>query len=1108
MGQYKKHLYGSTLYGEMDVFYGQYITEAFDAEEKFTGAITHNITALLPTTTYRLDTYETTLTGNWTVNASHQATTKSSTDVFTFKASGSVFEVLYKTQQSGPQTIHVELQKKDGTVLYQQDINSYSLATPSIKSYKFPMIPYQMCLVVGRVTTGASYGATLDSIKVVTAKVDVEVRCSPDSTTWSQWEKVSSSYIKESEADLWTLSGISSVVYSGIQFIQGRLTLVTSEEHSAPVVQRVELSSGDSNLRADDGEWLGIVNMAMVATAKGKELKKTVEFQKALRIRWSETVPENTTLTIRSSSSYEGTLFGAISAPYKKDTKRLRLRDGITSHSVRIGPINPIAPRLNGGGKNTKEFWTVKGWTHWEDQSYMPKDETDVTLRYVLSKTSTNVENEANIIQDIGQPAALPEDGQSNALSITPYPFYLTVMMGRGEGKSTPVVDLLNLYCVIDYVEPVTVSNKVISAVDNEATGRLKLQSISDTVYLPPSLQGENVFNTGSISNAPLHYALEDKTARPTDVQLYLLSEENALNKTWQAISASDEIYAQVLMKTPSGKTGVVTHYQYNGGQVQYLKPRTEEMPSDFTPAIRDMTKKYKYYVLNGWPQETHVTQRGQTLADVAAINKTTVAEIEAAMAEQKLMIQYASDGTLVAGKTLYLPNHTLNSSVKTSFLNGTDYTIKSAHNARVDKLDDLTSEKIKIEILTSPSHNFTVWVSEEKIYNGVINYNDIRSNYPRRQFKRTNSSSFERRYVVLNNDTWKNIAAKHDVNLDDLMIANEGVELEIGKQIIIPPNILLPYIEQGVEFDTDNPFEMTIVDNSVHKKDGTPLDKSYIPIDWSAKNPPLSVEYKESTPVTVVVTRGQIANDKDALGHHGVIRIISARRVGGVVDYIPWNTASQTGDYKLDGDYIDWSPAKDTSREPAKDEKYTVTYVYKDVNYVDIKLDTTYVEETGVDIVWRSPETKVLEGMCSPGQDTLIALPTMDTFSGYGQKTVKDYDYIVEDNDLWVETSVVDYNGQPHILGTLKNRNPKENWFPLITPGFYYLKEDEFYLYSETLETPLKQKDIPIAKNVSYVPTEKDMGIQLEPKRSNLVTNSTFENRIWKTAGTFNFKA
>jgi hypothetical protein len=1112
MGQYQKHLYGSTLYGKMNVFYGQYETEVFDAQEKFTGKINHTISAILPYATYKPDEYETTLSGIWDINSSHQAVTDTSTSTFQFKASGRSFEVFYVTQQHGTQTLHLTLTKEDGTVLYSQDVNTYSLSAPSVKSYKFPLVPFDSFnsyIVNGSLTAGASYGFTLDSFKIVSADIGVEIRGSADKSTWTTYESVTSTYTQTGTTDSWTITGTTTNTYTTVRYIQARLTLVTSEQTSAPTVQRIVCQSGSSNLRTKNGIWYGIFDMAKVAAAESTRVGHTVTFKQTNAIRWDENVPDGTSLTIRSSSSYENQLYGPVSAPYKKNVKRLRLKDGITEHSVLIGPITPVPD--NPDPTDPKRFWTVKGWTEWNDLSYMPKDASDITVNYIFSSTSTDVENGANLLQNVLNPMTYAQDGTANKLTFKPQDFYVTIKMQIPEGKATPVVDLLNLYCDIDYSEPVAVEDKVITALDNNGTGRLKLQNISNTTFTPPPTTNESAYNVTAITDAGLTYNLTDKTNRPTDVKVFYLSKEMDTKDPLNTTSVSEQIYAKVFVASLPGQPGVLKSYQYNGGGVQYLVSRQEEMPSDFTP-ILDKNKQYKYHLTNGWPDESHIVQLGETLQDIADMHATTVADIQAEMKSKKLTIQYDSKGNLVVGKKIFLPNISVNPNVTQTFSDGTTYTTKSAHNARLLGLADTSSDIITIQIPTLVStqatgYGYTDWISEEKIYDGFINFDDIRGAYIRTQYNTTNASSFERTWKVLKAQTYSSIAKQFDVDVNDLMARNNNEPLVVGMTIIIPPNIILPYIAQGVELD-DNPYIIEIVDNSVHKKDGTPLDKMVIPIIWKTvtdgtktKTIPLDIHYRTSNPVTVNIVRGDVANDLDALKHHGVVAITQVTNKTTNMDYIP------NQDYKLNGDYIDWTPATDLSREPAKNETYSVTYTYQEVDYVVVQLDTTYVEETGVDLVWRSPETKVLDGICSPGNDSMVQLPAMNTFTGYGELTVKDYDYVVEDNDLWVETSVVQYNGKPYVLGSLKNRNPKENWFPLITPGFYYLKEDEYYLYSEILETPLEEKEIPIAKNVMYVPTDKDMGIRLEPKRTNFVTNSTFNTKDWKTAGTFNFK-
>src|SRR5699024_10655370 len=136
-------------------------------------------------------------------------------------------------------------------------------------------------------------------------------------------------------------------------------------------------------------------------------------------------------------------------------------------------------------------------------------------------------------------------------------------------------------------------------------------------------------------------------------------------------------------------------------------------------------------------------------------------------------------------------------------------------------------------------------WSSEEKIYKGIINANDIRGEFLRTQYNRISNSSLERQYVVELNDTWESIAIKYDIDELDLRIENSEVEtLEEGMEITIPPNIVLPELSPEAEFETNNPYEVSIIPDSVHKKDGERVDESFIPIDTEGKHLPLEVSY------------------------------------------------------------------------------------------------------------------------------------------------------------------------------------------------------------------------------------------------------------------------
>ena len=79
---------------------------------------------------------------------------------------------------------------------------------------------------------------------------------------------------------------------------------------------------------------------------------------------------------------------------------------------------------------------------------------------------------------------------------------------------------------------------------------------------------------------------------------LYLKSEENKGSRTGKSTSASDEVIAKAIQRKLEfgDKTGVLMHYQYGAGKVQYLRPYERELDSTFTPFLLP-NLKYRYYI-------------------------------------------------------------------------------------------------------------------------------------------------------------------------------------------------------------------------------------------------------------------------------------------------------------------------------------------------------------------------------------------------------------------------------------------------------------------------------------------------------------------------------
>lgn len=148
------------------------------------------------------------------------------------------------------------------------------------------------------------------------------------------------------------------------------------------------------------------------------------------------------------------------------------------------------------------------------------------------------------------------------------------------------------------------------------------------------------------------------------------------------------------------------------------------------------------------------------------------------------------------------------------------------------------------------------------KIYTGVINANDIRGEFVRTQFNLSTLADFNREYVVIEGDTWESIATKYDIHVQDLKVANDSIEeLKVGSIIIIPPNIILPALAPEAEFENAMPYEISIIEDSVHKKNGVRIDESFVPIDWNGKHLPLEVTYRTSELLTAEMVRGADAN-------------------------------------------------------------------------------------------------------------------------------------------------------------------------------------------------------------------------------------------------------
>lgn len=1092
MAQYKRNFYSSTLYGRIKAFYGEYTTEVFDALEPFTEGISGKIFALLPTSQYQANGQEFLINENldWKKRGSYLYT-NTPLSPLSFEGTGDGIAIQVQLQNKTSQQINLVLYKDelvDGKYdwVEKEKItdSNFSVVSPgSIKDVKFKLHGYGDYKVTIEAATNSTE-VVIVGAKIRTSGVGLEVRTSKDLKTWSNWSRIDlhHTHIK---GNSYEVTGESAEKYTDIRYIQGKLTLLSSDNKNSLVIDRIELRSDDSGLYEHDGEFTSKIDMGLVAQTKSKT------FKEVNTIKWLETGAIGTELTMRSSSSRDNLFWGAITAPYRKSTNRLRLKEGQNSHSITIGPLDE---------SDKFAFARIKQIKEWATQSYYPLDAGNVQLSFVFSKTKTDHRNPLNLLQVIDSPM----HQENKSISFGPQPYFLTIEMDRTNSSGTPVVDYIEVLQDIEYKEVAHIMSKDISAVDNKRTGIKTLQQLSDYKFTAPRATGHGSFNQDTIQKAQHEYLLEDNTRRPSDVILYLESEKDSAARTGRTLSLQDKVIAKVFNKVPENgdTTGVMTHYSYMAGTVQYLRPYDRELDSNFTPSLLS-DKKYKYFITNGWPNTTHQVIQNQTLKDLSAMYNVVASSIKRSNPE----MLYNEDGTLLQGQKLIMPNDTSNNKVSIQFANGTLYTEKSSHNAVYDKSNgkdvvDLSSEKIKVKATEIKDLGYVDWVSEEKIYRGVINPNDIREEFRRKQYNQNNSFSLDREHIVAGNDTWQNLAVRYDIEVTDLKTANGKVrELFEGLVLTIPPNIVLPVISPVAEFEGANPYQVSIVPDSVHKKDGQLIDESFIPVNWDGKHLPLAVEYRESEILRAELKRGTIKNGMDPLPLSDVSQIVSVASKVGAKKFHPWN--GSFGDYKLTANYIDWSPSKAGSVEPNANEEYIVTYRRLEVDHATVHLDTDYFEKLGTDIVWRSPEVKVYDGICSPQVDFKMELPKYNMFEGY-DASLENIGYVIEDNDLWVETKSIEENNKHYLTGSLNGADPSKNWHPTINTGFYYLKEQEYYMYSEVMRTVIDEKELPQVENIKYLNGPTGIGALLSPKSINLIKDSSFKDTVWTVSQKF----
>lgn len=982
MAQYGHNWYGTSYYGATNAFSGWYQTREVFTEEALKNTVTINMRATLPSATYGPNSSEVQrLSGTWTYDSSLGKIYSSSTNAVLYMAATCDHLTIKYEQRTIGAKVNIEVTTTEPgktPTVKNYTLNTQAATVNANATYVISDIPFgqQQVRITMASDSPADAAFNFKGFIARTAHLTVESRAR---VTFNPEQEMADSEYAKLTTTVTKISGNDYIVsaitpnYVGKKYIQFKVYLASSDNETTPQVQYIEMVAGDTSNRTADAEWRGIFNMAEIANQAG------VSFSKVEELDWTESIPSTTSLTIRSKSAMNNTVgdwdIAKATVPYlqKKDKTpygRIRLKEGRMSGWIDT-PVNAPAFR---------PYVSTVEWTAWDDQSFLPPDSSGVSVKYdFISPQKDNTLNPYVSITNPMQKANRVLAGNSRLKNLDNV---IRITLKRPNNvKQTPVVDFITLDSMMYYEQDVSVENQEFSAVDFKNTGKGIVLDMNTTSF-------RNKFRVPAETSNP-EYLLIDATQRPQDVLIYLDSQKNNAVRDGRTNTLNNKVWAEAKPYDKRAKTGLVKGYQYGGGEVKFpLKDEIQMAPvftmENATPMSGNL--RYRYHLMTGWPQEYYTVLEGDTLEVIAASYGDTVASFKSVNTSGgRSTIKYNKDGTLLAGQELKIPNDSVNPDVKIYWKStNNEKTSKSSHNALIEGNANLESDAIIAEVLEASIYGWVDWVSEEKIYDGVVNLNDIRNEYKRVHDAPDSGDSAQMEYTAIAGDTYKKIAQTFGVYEEDVRKLNGVTEADAqpisGQKVLVPSRIVLPTILPQVVVE-DNPYDIQIVYNSVKKTDGKTLPTSVMTIK------PIEVTYKNASR-EATITRGNIANGKDLLPDPRVKQIQSIQSADGMIIYNIYDADLKIGNFKLDGNYVDWSPSE---IEPAAGSEYIVRYIAEVPDKVTVTIDTVYQEEGGVDRIWRSPEVKEFKGMCYPGKDHVAELPGFNEWVGLPDPNVED---------------------------------------------------------------------------------------------------------------------
>lgn len=1078
MAQFGKQFFGASFFGKSNSFIGTYDTRMIDAVNTFDGAIKISIISKLPSSLYSHKDELFNYSGGYTVGA--DKTTLSNTGVITSYVSGK--DLIIKHGE-GKSTVEVTEEETQTTKTFTTD------SSGELKLENFPDNELRNYGI--KITTDTSF--EFQGIEVQTTEIQAMVRATTEELGRSEyflkgdWPLAYQTEAMVEHDTYWKYHEEVNLTYSngilegetseflGVRYIQTKLILLTTEENDTPSVQEIHFYSGDLSKFSGKGLWKAVLDMNNIADNSG------VNFRRVKNMEWVEEEYEGSTFDIHSSSKngstpsninisddtywsdltakyrlkhdgvVPGVPFGRISLKQKGNGQDVSSNLG----SVMFGPINT----LSFGFTNTE----ITEWSYYEGVNYYPRNSSSSSIQIEFYENKKDIEEGIPPLSIITNPKAY----QQELLSISSEydNIYARILFERPAGIQSPVVDRFDILANLRYDSSRNSHNykDVLSALDGEernnqiGKGKKLLRTIQNREFDWPTTVQERKENKEYIENSVKRVVVEYN--------------QKYLNQVFVGINDSDvqevaftneypseyKIISQVYAKEPKAsinevdKNTLYYHYNYDGGTVNFPITTTRNLSTQYTPSLLS-NKEYRFKIENGWSNQLFKIPETMTLEEVADIASSTVEDLLEINENLPLY-----NNKVLVGYEIVLPNNSYNELVNFEFQESGDVV------TNYSLLNNKENDVIKAWIDESSNYKYTTWTSEERIFDGVINYNDENQPYVRVQNSSYNVQQKGNHTVSKSEETALEIASRYSVDVEDLLLLNNKREVfKRNEIVIIPGGYSLPDIKEGLIYEGDHPYKIEIIPGSVRREKGNVRLPNDVLIPGTTDENAISYTLTESETETVFIERGNVANGRDRIPLSNVIKVESVVNQTDSTKYI--KATDTMGDYIVKDGYIDWSPAFKESKEPAPGTVYAVTLTRGVVDTLRIIYSSNYTEKMSQDRMEAIPVIENKEYAFDLSEDRIVQLESLESMQ-IKYPNLKNLRYISENSDLWVNT----YPEGDTIRVSLNGEDPNINWYPKINTGFYYLNDKEYYLYSRPIETVFDDKDIPVIKDVEY---------------------------------------